>query len=131
MTTIFTNSESSKTSSPHCLVLNLTDKMVLRRRDACVAVEKRDACIYYTWKNIRTSYKNNKFKLSGPTWNDKLELPVGSYSVSDIQIYFEYTIKKHETPVDNPPIRMYINRILNRISRLKLDAILSFQRHKQ
>ena len=46
--------------------------------------------IYYTWKNIKKSYKNNKFKVSFPTWNEEFELPDGSYSVSDIQDYFEY-----------------------------------------
>ena len=46
--------------------------------------------IYYTWKNIKSSYNNNKFKISAPTWNDKSELPDGSYSVSDIQDHFEY-----------------------------------------
>ena len=72
--------------------------------------------------------QNNKSKLPGPTWNDKIELYVGSYSISDIHNYFEYTIKKHETLIDNPLIRIYINRIQNRISKLKLDTILSFQR---
>ena len=47
-------------------------------------------CTYYTWKNIKKSYKNNKFKISAPTWNEKFDLPDGSYSVLDIQDYFEY-----------------------------------------
>ena len=51
--------------------------------------------MYYTRKNIEVSYNNNKFKISSPTWNDKFELPDGSYSVSDIQDYFEYILKKH------------------------------------
>ena len=46
--------------------------------------------IYYTWKNIKSSFNNNKFKISLPTWNDEFELPDGLYSVSDIQDYFEY-----------------------------------------
>ena len=46
--------------------------------------------IYYTWKNIKSSYNNKKFKISALTWNDKFELPDGSYSVSDIQDHFEY-----------------------------------------
>ena len=50
--------------------------------------------IYYTWKNIKSSYNNNKFEISTPTWNDEFELPDGSYSVSDIQDYFEYILKK-------------------------------------
>ena len=58
--------------------------------------------IYYTWKNIKSEYNNNKFKISAPTWNDEFNLPDGSYSVSDMQDYFEYIIKKHETIPDNP-----------------------------
>ena len=50
-----------------------------------------------------------------PTWNDTFELPDGSNSVSDIQGLFEYIIKKHETATDNPPIRIYVNKIQNRI----------------
>ena len=62
------------------------------------------------WKNIKGSY-NNKFKISAPTWNEEFELPDGSYSISDIQDYFEYILKKHSEIVDNPPIRIYVNRI--------------------
>ena len=57
--------------------------------------------IYYTWKNIKSEYSNNKVKISAPTWNDEFNLPDRSYSVSDIQDYFEYIIKKHETIADN------------------------------
>ena len=71
--------------------------------------------IYYTWKNIRSEYNNNKFKISAPTWNDTFDLPDGSYSVSDIQDYFEFIIKKHETLTENPPIQIYPNKIKNRI----------------
>ena len=60
--------------------------------------------IYYTWKNIKSEYNNNKFKISAPTWNDEFNLPDGSNSVSDIQDYFEYIIKKHETITDKPPV---------------------------
>ena len=49
--------------------------------------------IYYTWKNIKSEYKNNKFKISAPTWNDTFDLPDGSYSISDIKNYFEFIIK--------------------------------------
>ena len=71
--------------------------------------------IYYTWKNIKSEYNNNKFKLSAPTWNDEFNLPDRSYSVSDIQDCFEYIIKKHETIEDNPPLQIYVNKIKNRI----------------
>ena len=66
-------------------------------------------------KNIRKQYKNIKLKIIAPTWNDKLELPDGSYFVSDIQDYIEYIIKKHEIITTIPPIYVYINRINNRL----------------
>ena len=71
--------------------------------------------IYYTWKNIKSAYNNNKFKISAPTWNDTFDLPDGSYSISDIQDYFEFIIKKHETLTENPPVQIYPNKIKNRI----------------
>ena len=73
--------------------------------------------IYYTRKNIKSEYNNNKFKISAPTWNDTFNLDDGSYSVSDIQDYFEYIIKKYETIEDiyNPPIITYVNIIKNTI----------------
>ena len=67
--------------------------------------------IYYTCKNIKSVYNNNKFKTSAPNWNDEFNLPDGSYSVFDIQNYFEYIIKKHETIDDNPPVQIYVNKI--------------------
>ena len=78
--------------------------------------DKLDQSIYYTWKNIKSSYNNNKFKISAPTWSEEFELPDGSYSVSDIQDYFEYILKKHSESVDNPSIRIYVNKIQNRIT---------------
>ena len=63
--------------------------------------------IYYTWKNIKTNYNNNKFKISAPTWNETFDLPDGSYSIDDIQSYFEFIIKKHETLTDNSPVQIY------------------------
>ena len=114
MDTIFMNSENSKTSEYHILVLKLTDKLDLRRGQKTVALS--NLSIYYTWKNVKSSYNNNKLKISAPTWSEEFELPDGPYSVSDIQDYFEYILKKHRESVDNPSIRMYINRIENRIT---------------
>ena len=91
MDTIFMNSENSKTSKPHVLILKLTDKLDLRRGKKFIALSILS--IYYTWKNKKSSSKNNKFKISAPTWNDKFELPDGSYSTSDIQDCFEYILK--------------------------------------
>ena len=109
MDTIFMNSENSKTSEYHVLVLKLTDKLDLRRGQKTVALS--NLSIYYTWKNVKSSYNNNKFKISAPTWSEEFELKDGSYSISDIQDYFEYILKKHNEIVANPSIRMYINRI--------------------
>ena len=109
MDTIFMNSENSRTSEYHVLVLNLTDKLDLRRGQKTVALS--NLSIYYTWKNIKSSYNNNKFKISAPTWREEFELPDGSYSVSDIQDYFEYILKKHSESVDNPSIRINVNKI--------------------
>ena len=83
MDAIFMNSEKSKTSDPDRVLPNLTDKISLKRSDKYAALSKLS--IYYTWKNIKKSYKNNKFKISAPTWNEEFELTDGSYSVSDIQ----------------------------------------------
>ena len=71
--------------------------------------------IYYTWKNIKSAYNNNKFKISAPTWNDTFDLPDGSYSIEDIQDYFEFIIKKHETLTENPHVEIYPKKIKNRI----------------
>ena len=91
MDTIFMNSENNKTSEYHVLVLKLTNKLDLRRGQKTVVLS--NLSIYYTWKNIKSSYNNNKFKISAPTWNEEFKLPDGSYSISDIQDYFEYVLK--------------------------------------
>ena len=86
------NSENSKTPKPHILILKLTNKLDLRIGKKVIALS--NLSIYYMWKNIKSSYNNNKFKISVPTWNDGFELPDGLYSVSDIQDYSEYILKK-------------------------------------
>ena len=82
------NSENSKIPKPHVLILKVTNKLDLRIGKKVIALW--NLSIYYTWENIKSSYNDNKFKISAPTWNEEFELPVGSYSVSDIQDYFEY-----------------------------------------
>ena len=72
--------------------------------------------IYYIWKNIESAYNNNKLEISSPTWNDEFDLPDGSYSISDIEDYFEYSIKKHETIANNPSVEIHVNKIKNRIA---------------
>ena len=113
METIFMNTENSKTSEPHRFKLDLTDKLNLKDPKKNMALA--NLSIYYTWKNIKSEYNNNKFKISAPTWNDTFDLPDGSYSIADIQDYFEFIIKKHETLAENPPVQIYVNKIKNRI----------------
>ena len=84
MNTIFMNSENSKTFEPLVLIFKLTDKLDLRRGEKIIALS--NLSIYYTWKNIKSSYNNNKFKVSAPTWNDKFDLPDGLNLVSLFKI---------------------------------------------
>ena len=108
------NSKNSKSSKPHVLMLKLSYNMDLQGGGKSIALS--NLSIYYTWESMKSSYNSNEFKISVPTWNDKFKLPNESYSVSDIQDYFEYIIKKYETITDNPPIRIYVNKIENRIT---------------
>ena len=87
METIFMNTENSKTNEPHKFVLNLSEILDLNSSNKYLALQKLS--IYYTWRKIRKQYKNNKLKITAPTWNDKFKLADGSYSLSDIQDYIE------------------------------------------
>ena len=100
---------NSKTNESKILIYQFTDKLNLKNPNKNMALA--NLSIYYTWKNIKSEYNNNKFKMSAPTWNDEFNLSDGSYSVSDIQNYFEYIIKKHETTADNPPVQIFVNKI--------------------
>ena len=111
---IFMNSENSRTPKPHILILKLTNKLDLRIGKSVIALS--NLSIYYIWKNIKSSYNNNEFKISAPTWNDEFKLPDGSYSLSDIQDYFEYLLKKHGEDIDKPSIQIYVNKIKNRVT---------------
>ena len=113
MDTIFMNSENSKTPKPHVLVLKLTNKLDLRIGKKVIALS--NLSIYYTWKNMKSSYNNNKFKISAPIWNDEFELPDGSYSVSNIQDCFECILEKHGEVIDELLVQIYVNEIENRI----------------
>ena len=114
MDTIFMNSDNSKTSKPRILKLKLTSKFEIRLGEKIIALS--NLSIYYTWKNIKSSYNNIKFKISASTWNEEITLPDGSYSVSDIQDYFEYILKKHGENTNKTSIRIYVNKIENRIT---------------
>ena len=107
------NTKNSKTSEPHRLKYNLIDKLDLKNPNKNMALP--NLSIYDTWKNVESIYKNNKFKISAPTWNDTFDLPEGSYNIPAIQNYIEYVIKKHETIADTAPILTYANKISNRI----------------
>ena len=114
MNTIFMNSRNSKISDPHRLLLNLTNRIDLKRKDKYIALSNLSTL--YTWKNIEWSYKNNKCKILAPIWNEELKLPNGLCSLSDIQDYVKYIFKKHGKKTVKPSIRIYIRKIENRIT---------------
>ena len=107
------NTENSKTNEPHIFKLDLADKLNFENPKNNMALD--DLSIYYTWKNIKSEYSNNKFTISAPTWNETFDLPDGSYTIDDIQDCFEFIIKKHETLTDNPSIKISLDKIKNRI----------------
>ena len=113
MKTIFMNTENSKTNEPHRFKADLADKLNLKNPKKNIVLV--NLSIYYTWKNIKSEYNNNKFKISAPTWIETFDLPDGSYTIDEIQDYFEFIIKKHETLTDNPSIKIYSIKIKNRI----------------
>ena len=101
METFFINSNNSKTSEPYKFKYDLIDKLDLKNPNKNTALA--NLSIYYTWKNVKSTYNNNKFKISAPTWNEIFDLPDGLYNISEIQGYIEYIIKKHETIGENAP----------------------------
>ena len=107
------NTKNSKTSEPHRFKYNLIDKLDLKNPNKNVALA--NLSIYYTWRNIKSIYNNNKLKIFAPTWNDTFDLPDELYNIPAIQNYIEYVIKKHETIADTAPILIYANKISNRI----------------
>ena len=130
MDTTFINSGNSKMSGPHVLILKLTNKLDLRIDEKIIALS--NLSIYYTRKNIKNSYHSNKFKMSELTWNNKFELPDGSYSVSEIQGYFEYILKKHGENTDKPSVQIYVNKTKDRVTfKLKMNTVLNFKHPKQ
>ena len=113
MKTFFMNSKNSKTNEPNRFKYDLIDKLDLKNPNKNMALG--NLSIYYTWKNVKSTYNNNKFKISALTWNEIFDLPDGSYNISETQDYIEYIIKKHETISENAPILIYANTINNRI----------------
>ena len=113
METFFKNTKNSKTTEPHRLKYNLIDKLDFKNPNKNMALASLS--IYYTWKNVKSIYNNNKFKIFAPTWNDIFDLPDGLYNIPAIQNYIEYVIKKHEAISETAPILIYANKISNRI----------------
>ena len=107
------NTKNSKTSESHRFKYDLIDKLDLKNPNKNMALGSLS--IYYTWKNVKSTYNNNKFKISAPTWNETFDLPDGSYNISEIQNHIEYIIKKHETIRETAPTLIYANIINNKI----------------
>ena len=108
------NTLNSKTNESNRFVYQFTDKLNLKNPNKIIALA--NLSIYCTWKNIKSEYNINKFKIHAPAWNDEFNLPNGFYSVSDIQDCFVYIIKKHETIAANAPVQIYVNKIKDRIA---------------
>ena len=107
------NTENNKTNESCRFKLDLADKFNLKSSKKNMVLV--NFIIYYIWKNIKFEYNKNKFKISAPTWDEIFDSPDVSYSIADIQDYFEFIIKKEETLTENPQVQIYINRIENRI----------------
>ena len=121
------NTANSKTKNSNKSVYNFIDKLNLKNPNKNIALA--NLSIYYTWKNIKSDYNNNTFRISAPTWNNTFDVPDGSYSIAALQNYFEYNIKKHETIAEVSPVLIYVNEINNRIvfkikSGYKLELLL-------
>ena len=113
METFFMNTKNSKTNESHRFKYDLIDKLDLKNPNKNMALGSLS--IYYTCKNVKLTYNNNKFKVSAPTWNETFDLPDGSINIPKIQDYIEYIIKNHETIGETAPILIYANTINNRI----------------
>ena len=118
------NTANSKTKYSNKFVYNFTDKLNLKNPNKNIPLANLTIC--YIWKNVKSDYNNNKFKISAPTWNDTFDVPDGSYSIAALQNYFEYIIKKHETIANVSPVFIYVNEINNRIV-LKIKSGYKFE----
>ena len=97
------NTENSKTIESNKSIYQFAEKLNLQNQNN-KNIGLVNLSIYYTWKNINSPYNNNKFKISAPAWNDEFDLPDGSYSISDIQDYFQFISKEHESLSENAPV---------------------------
>ena len=107
------NSKNSKTNEPNRFKYDLIDNLDLKNPNKNMALA--NLSIYYTWKNVKSTYNNNKFKISAPTWNETFDLLDVLYNISEMQDYIEYIIKKRERIGENAPILIYANTTNNRI----------------
>ena len=108
------STEDSNTNDSNKFCYYFTKKLILKNPNKKIVLV--NLSIYYPWKNRTSAYNNNKLKISAPICNDDFDLPDGSYSISDLQDYFEYLIKKHETIADNSHIPIYVNKFKNCVS---------------
>ena len=108
------DSENSETNESSEFIYQVTEKLNLKSPNN-KNIGLVNLSIYYTWTNIKSAYNNNRSKSLAPIWNNEFNLPDGSYSISDIQDYLQYVIKKHQTIADTPPVQIYVNKIKNRI----------------
>ena len=113
MDTVFINSKNSKNSDSHRLLLNLLEKLNLKRSDRYLSLS--DLIIYYTWKNIKKSCKNNKYKISTPTWNEEWIKSRIIFCNRYLRLFWIY-LKEHGEKTDNLSIRIYVNKIKNRMT---------------
>ena len=113
METFLMNTKNSKANEPHVFKHNSIDKLKLKNSNKNMTLA--NLSIYYTWKNVKSIYKNNRFKISASTWNETFDLPDGLHNIPAIQDYFDYVIKKHETITNTAPILIYANKITNNI----------------
>ena len=115
------DTENSKKNESDKFIYHFTDKLNLKTPNN-KNIGLANLSIYCTWKNIKSEYNNSKFKILAPNWNDTFDFPDGSYSISDIQDYFEFIIKKYEALTENPLIQIYQNKIKSRITfKVKTD----------
>ena len=120
------NTKNSKTNEPHRFKYDFINKLDFKNPNKNMALA--NLSIYYTWKNVKSIYKNNKFKISALTWSQKFDLPDGLHNIPVIQDSFEYVIKKHERITNTAPILIYVNKISHRIvfkikTRYKLELL--------
>ena len=113
METFFRNTKNSKTNESHRFKYDLIGNLDLKNPNKNMTLGSLK--IDYTWKNVKSTYNNNKFKISAPTWNETFDLPDGLYNIPKIQGYIEYIIKNHEKIGETAPILIYANTINNRI----------------